>query len=114
MRPAISLPALALAGLLSAHAHADSATRAQPALADAGQADSRQPIADTWITTKVKSELAATKGVSSTDISVTTINGMVTLTGVLDNELAVKKAVAAARSVKGVRDVDASGLKTRD
>src|ERR1700757_1095825 len=32
--------------------------------------------ADAWITTKVKSKLATTKGVSSTDISVTTTDGV--------------------------------------
>ncbi|MGH7223270.1 MAG: BON domain-containing protein, partial [Gemmataceae bacterium] len=73
-----------------------------------------QAVSDGWITTKVKSELATTKGVKSIDISVTTVDGKVTLTGVLPSELAVKKAVAAAKSVKGVKDVDASGLKAKD
>lgn len=77
----------------------------------AGESD--QPVTDTWITTKVKSELATTDGVKSMDVSVKTIDGVVTLTGVLDNDIAVKKAVAAAKSIKGVKDVDASGLKSR-
>ena len=75
--------------------------------------DSDQPVSDTWITTKVKSELATTEGVSSTDISVKTVNGVVTLTGTQPNELAVKKAVAAAQSVKGVTNVDSAGLKVK-
>lgn len=74
---------------------------------------SEQPVSDTWITTKVKTELAATDGVKSTDISVETVNGVVTLTGVLDSSIAVDKAVAAARSIKGVVNVDASGLKVK-
>ena len=74
---------------------------------------SDQPAADTWITTKVKSELATTDGVKSMDIDVKTVNGVVTLTGVLGSDIAVKKAVAAAHSIKGVKDVDASGLKSR-
>lgn len=69
---------------------------------------------DGWITTKVKAELATTPGVKSGDVSVTTDHGVVTLTGVLPNEIAVKKAVAAAKSIKGVTDVDASGLKSKD
>ena len=73
--------------------------------------DSEQPVTDTWITTKVKSELATTDGVKSTDISVTTKNGEVILTGALASRTAVDKAVAAAKSIKGVRSVDASGLK---
>ena len=40
-----------------------------------------------------------------------TVNGVVTLTGTLANELAVQKAVTAAKGVKGVKSVDASGLK---
>jgi hyperosmotically inducible protein len=78
-----------------------------------GAADSNQPVSDTWITTKVKAELATTQGVQSTDISVNTVNGVVTLTGVLDSDVAVDKAVAAARSVEGVKQVDSSGLKVK-
>jgi len=108
---------VALASLLAAAA----IPFAGAALA-AGQADdatnsdmkSDQPVTDTWITTKVKSELATTDGVKSMDISVKTVDGAVTLTGVLANDLAVKKAVAAAQSVKGVKSVDSSGLKARD
>ena len=73
--------------------------------------DSDQPVTDTWITTKVKSELATTSDVKSMNVDVKTVNGVVTLTGSLANELAVEKAVAAAKSVKGVKGVDASGLK---
>jgi len=71
-------------------------------------------VTDTWITTKVKGELATTEGAQSTDISVTTVDGVVTLTGVLPTEIAVKKAVAAAQSIDGVKHVDASGLKSKD
>ena len=75
--------------------------------------DSDQPVTDTWITTKVKTELATTDGVKSTDISVKTIDGTVTLTGVVATDIAVKKAVAAAESVKGVKHVDSTGLKSK-
>lgn len=75
--------------------------------------ESDQPITDTWITTKVRTELATTDGVKSTEIGVKTVNGVVTLTGVLASDIAVDKAVAAARSVKGVKQVDASGLKSK-
>jgi len=114
MRSPITLPALALAALLSLGSLATpwQAARATPA-AD-GSSHSDQPVTDAWITTKVKTELASTDGVHSTDVSVTTRNGVVALTGVLADDVAVKKAVAAARSVKGVRQVDASGLKARD
>jgi hyperosmotically inducible protein len=74
--------------------------------------DSEQPVTDTWITTKVKTELATTDGVSSMDIDVETLNGVVTLTGTLDSQMSIDKAVAAAQSVKGVKSVDSSGLTT--
>ncbi|AKM02377.1 MULTISPECIES: BON domain-containing protein [Burkholderia cepacia complex] len=77
------------------------------------QAESNQPVTDTWITTKVKSRLAATDGVKSLDIDVKTVDGVVTLTGVLPNKTAVKKAIAVSRAVKGVKHVDASGLKAK-
>ena len=73
---------------------------------------SDQPVTDTWITTKVKSELATTEGVKSTKVDVKTVDGVVTLTGTLATNVAVKKAVAAAESVKGVRKVDSSNLKS--
>ena len=74
--------------------------------------DSDQPVTDTWITTKVKAELATTEGVKSNDVTVKTVDGTVTLTGMLGTKLAVDKAVAAAESVKGVKKVDHSGLKS--
>ena len=73
--------------------------------------DSDQPVTDTWITTKVKSELMTTSEVKSMNVDVKTVDGVVTLTGTLANELAIQKAVTAAKSVKGVKSVDASGLK---
>ncbi|MBN3832038.1 BON domain-containing protein [Burkholderia sp. Ac-20344] len=75
--------------------------------------ESNQPVTDTWITTKVKGELATTDGVKSTDISVKTVDGVVTLTGVLPTKIAVKKAIAVTRAIKGVKHVDASGLKAK-
>jgi hyperosmotically inducible protein len=82
---------------------------AAPAFAAGNGSD--QPVSDTWITTKVKSELMTTSDVKSMNVDVKTVNGVVTLTGSLANELAVQKAVTAAKSVKGVKSVDASGLK---
>ena len=78
------------------------------------QSKSEQPGTDTWITTKVKSELMTTKGIPSTEISVTTTNGVVTLSGVLDTKAQVQKSVAIAKAIKGVQQVDASALKSRN
>jgi hyperosmotically inducible protein len=80
--------------------------------ASATQEESAQPGTDTWITTKVKAALMATKDIPSTEISVTTVNGVVTLTGVVDTKMQVKKAVAVAKSIDGVHKVDASALRS--
>ncbi|HZP66511.1 MAG TPA: BON domain-containing protein [Rudaea sp.] len=76
-------------------------------------ADSQQPGTDAWITAKVKSELMATRGIPSTEISVATTNGVVTLVGVLDDRAEVERSIVVARNVKGVRNVDASALTSR-
>jgi hyperosmotically inducible protein len=81
--------------------------------AQAADPASDQPVTDTWITTKVKTELATTDGVKSMEISVKTIDGKVILIGVLPTQVAVDKAIAATRSVKGVKAVDDSGLKVK-
>ncbi|MEP7043937.1 MAG: BON domain-containing protein [Dokdonella sp.] len=109
----IVVSAAALAALLSLGGTSRYAT-ADSALPNAEtEMKSDQPVTDTWITTKVKTELATTDGVKSTEISVKTVDGVVTLTGVLATDIAVKKAVAAAQSIKGVKDVNASGLKSK-
>ena len=97
---------------LAGTALADAAASSTPAAM--AQSRSEQPGTDTWITTKVKAELMTTKGIPSTDISVTTINGVVTLSGVLDTKAQVQKSVAVAKKIKGVEQVDASALTSRN
>jgi hyperosmotically inducible protein len=75
--------------------------------------DSEQPVTDTWITTKVKSTLLATEGVAGSDINVTTVDGVVTLAGVLDTQASVDKAIEVTRGIEGVVSVDTRALKTR-
>ena len=60
---------------------------------------------DTWITTKVKSDLAVEKDVDATDIGVHTYEGVVTLTGDVDNQAEADKAVRVASEIKGVKSV---------
>jgi osmotically-inducible protein OsmY len=62
-------------------------------------------VDDSWITTKVKSDLLATKDISSTHISVTTTKGVVTLTGTAATTQESNKAAEVARGVAGVKDV---------
>ncbi|HEY0333389.1 MAG TPA: BON domain-containing protein [Stenotrophomonas sp.] len=74
-------------------------------------AESNQPASDTWITTKVKSDLLATENVSGTDVSVETKNGVVWLSGSVKTQAEHDKAVAVAKGIEGVKKVDASKLK---
>ena len=108
MKPKNLVVSMAVAGALALSAPVFATDSATPQVPDN---NSEQPVTDTWITTKVKAELATTEGVKSTDISVTTVDGVVTLTGMLASETGREKAVAAAKSIKGVKRVDASGLK---
>lgn len=75
--------------------------------------ESEQPVTDTWITTKVKTTLLATEGVAGSDINVSTVDGVVTLAGVLDTQAAVDKAIEVTRGIEGVVSVDTRALKTR-
>jgi hyperosmotically inducible protein len=60
---------------------------------------------DSWITSKVKSEMVANKQVRARDISVNTNRGVVTLSGSARTEEESNKAAEIAHSVKGVTDV---------
>ena len=65
---------------------------------------------DSWITTKVKSELLDAKNVKSNDISVTTTEGVVALTGTVTSTREKNHVIHITKMVKGVTSVDASGL----
>lgn len=72
--------------------------------------ESEKPVSDTWITTKVKADLLATKDVSGTEIKVETVNGTVKLSGRVPTQAQKEKAVEVATKIKGVVSVDSSGL----
>lgn len=69
-----------------------------------------QPVSDTSITTQVKSQLMANGGMASQDVSVHTMNGVVTLSGTVDSQYEKNQILQAAQSVDGVIRVDSSGL----
>lgn len=71
---------------------------------------SDHPVSDSWITTKVKSELLADNMTKGFDVKVTTTNGVVVLSGNLPSEAAISHAKAVAEKVDGVKSVDTSGL----
>lgn len=62
-------------------------------------------IDDSAITTKVKSALLAEDDVKSFDIKVQTFEGTVQLSGFVDSQWQIDKAVQVANSVSGVRNV---------
>jgi osmotically-inducible protein OsmY len=62
-------------------------------------------VDDSVITTKVKSLLAADDFLKSFQISVETYKGTVQLSGFVNSQQAIDKAVEIARSVKGVTSV---------
>jgi osmotically-inducible protein OsmY len=63
-------------------------------------------IDDSWITSKVKSEMVADKNVKARDIGVTTNRGVVTLSGNAATWGESNKAAEIAHSVKGVQSVE--------
>jgi hyperosmotically inducible protein len=60
---------------------------------------------DAGVSTNVKTKLAADDTVKAYQIDVDTRNGVVTLTGTVDNAAAKDQAVTIARGTDGVRDV---------
>lgn len=111
--------ALITAGLLAAFG----AFGSRPAMANGARIDASavqmrkntstrsQRISDTWITTKVKSAFATTQGVGVTDISVDTNDGVVMLSGKVKSSAEITRAVDTARSVRGVKAVEAAKLR---
>lgn len=79
-----------------------------PVVGDGVESD--QPGSDTWITTKVKTALLADTDVAGLNIDVDTVNGVVTLSGRVDQQSQIEHATRIARDVKGVTEVQTTGL----
>jgi osmotically-inducible protein OsmY len=69
-----------------------------------------QNMADSWITTKVKSTFMYSSNVNSSDISVSTDSGIVTLSGKVNSGAERALAVELAQNVRGVKSVDSKSL----
>ncbi len=63
-------------------------------------------IDDTVVTARVKSALLKEDDVKSLDLKVETRKGKVQLTGFVDNQMQLERAVALARAVEGVTSVE--------
>lgn len=74
---------------------------------------STDPIADSAITTKVKAafvakELFSNEDVTPMGVTVETVNGVVYLSGTVDNAAQEHNAINIARSVSGIKGVKSS------
>ena len=69
------------------------------------QAGTGEYIDDTVITTKVKAAIFNEPSLKSTEINVETFKGEVQLSGFVNSQADINKAVEVARSVKGVTSV---------
>ena len=91
---------------------AQSTTQAPMVVAAGEMTKAKEATSDTWITTKVKSDLLTEKGIPGTDIKVETNKGVVSLSStVAVTEAQKTTAVKIAEKVKGVTAVAADGLK---
>ena len=64
-----------------------------------------EKVDDTVITTKVKTALLADDAVKGLDISVNTTMGAVSLTGAVENQMQIDRAVELTKAVEGVQNV---------
>ena len=62
-------------------------------------------VDDTWITTKVKAEILKEPTLKILEINVETFKGVVQLSGFVNSQDDINRAVAVARGVKGVKSV---------
>jgi osmotically-inducible protein OsmY len=72
--------------------------------------DAGAAIADTWITSKVKSTFMYSSNLDSNDIRVSTSKGIVTLSGKLDSGAEQELAIELASNIRGVLSVNADAL----
>jgi hyperosmotically inducible periplasmic protein len=73
-------------------------------------AKTKRVVSDSWITTKVKSELLADSLSKGFEVSVETMQGVVVLKGTLANQEAINHVKNVAAKVEGVKSVDTSAL----
>ena len=72
--------------------------------------ETERGISDSWITAKVKSTFLYSSNVSGSNITVSTRNGIVTLSGRVNSGAERALAIELALNVRGVRSVQAKGL----
>lgn len=62
-------------------------------------------VRDTWITTRLRTELTFTKNISAINYSIDTVQGTVYLMGVARDQAELDRVIAVARSIPNVKQV---------
>jgi hyperosmotically inducible protein len=101
--PAESSSSTAGTGGTTATTPASPSTPAEAATADNKSAG--EAVDDTVTTTKVKTALLADSDIKGLQINVDTSNGVVTLSGAVDNQTQIDRAGKLAADVQGVKSV---------
>jgi len=110
-RHAITLgTALIVSGLVLGSNMAMAASDGAASAPAKAASNAERVVSDSWITTKVKSEILANSVSKAFKVSVKTKRGAVTLTGKLPSQDAIDLVKMIAEKVKGVKSVDVSGL----
>jgi len=99
--------------LMSGNALAATTTDSAGAKIDSSMKKVDSYMGDSAITAKVKSALIDDKAIKTSDISVETDNGVVTLSGFVGSQAEGEQAVAVATKVEGVKSVS-DKLHTKD
>jgi hyperosmotically inducible protein len=108
---AMALAGLAVVlGLSLSNANAAATDAASAASMPTATQKTERVVSDTWITTKVKSEILKSSLAKGFDVKVTTLHGIVTLKGTLSSADVIDQIKAIAVKVKGVHSVDTSTL----
>lgn len=111
----IAVTTVALLGLLSACDSREKVAKNEVRMEDRMEkrVDNAQDVtSDAWITTQVKTALLADSMTKGLEIEVTTVKGVVSLDGKVQNKDAAMHAQKIAGDIKGVNRVDTGGLKT--
>ncbi|MDP9141629.1 MAG: BON domain-containing protein [Pseudomonadota bacterium] len=91
--------------VVKAPAKPGKAATAKSATQEAGK-----DVADSWITTKVKSTYLYSSNIDGSDIVVSTNGGVVTLSGKVDSGAERDLAVELAKNIRGVKSVQSKAL----
>ena len=75
------------------------------ALSAQSTADAKAALADSWITTQVYAKFFVDRDIKARNLTVHTTNGVVTLSGAVESSAEHDRAVSAAKSVDGVKQV---------